>query len=111
MKGTYAAAAFARDRGGKERFEAELIALYPEGFNPARIERPAGRFLLAVDNRSDLEDVTLLLERENAGSHREVKVTRRIPRWRQVEDLSPGKYTLTVAEKPKWSCSITITAR
>lgn len=104
-------AAPAQGRGDKEQFEAESITLYPEGFYPARIVRPAGRFLLAVDNLSDLEEVTLLIERENAGRHRETKLPRRMPRLREIEDLPPGDYTLTVVERPEWSCSITITPR
>jgi hypothetical protein len=37
-------------------FQAELITTTPAGFEPTEITRPHGRFLLAIDNRSGLEE-------------------------------------------------------
>src|SRR5712675_1806348 len=43
--------------------EAELITIRPTGFDPAAIARPAIPFFLAVDNRSDHEEIALELRR------------------------------------------------
>ena len=37
--------------------QAELITVTPAGFEPAEITRPQGRFLLAIDNRSGLDEI------------------------------------------------------
>jgi len=47
-----------------QRIEAELITLTPDGFEPAEIKRSQGRFLLALDNRSGVREITLRLDRE-----------------------------------------------
>ena len=41
------------------RLEVELITVRPDGFEPAEIIRADGRFLLAVENRSGLEDLVM----------------------------------------------------
>ena len=48
-------------------FQAELITTTPAGFEPTEITRPHGRFLLAIDNRSGLDELDLYLERETGG--------------------------------------------
>jgi hypothetical protein len=94
----------------KERFEAEIITIRPNGFEPSEITRPKGRFILAVDNRSGVEEVTLRLDRETGNREREVRVHRKKLDWREVFDLNPGRYTLTEANHPNWVCHITIGA-
>src|SRR5258705_7861593 len=42
-----------------DRLDAELITLQPSGFEPSEITSPRGAFLLAVDNRSGLEEIEL----------------------------------------------------
>ena len=37
----------------------------PDGFQPASLTRPAGRFLLAINNRSGLKELTFQLTRED----------------------------------------------
>ena len=95
----------------QERVEAELITIHPTGFEPAEITRDGGRFVLAVDNRSGLEEVDLQLNRENGSREREARVHRQQLDWREFVDLPPGRYVLKEVNHPDWACLITITGK
>lgn len=102
-------AAFVPGNPAQERVETEIITLKPTGFEPSQITRPAGRFFLAITNRSGLEEVSLRLTAEGGNKVKESRVLRKKPRWRDLVDLPPGHYTLTEANHPEWVCQITIT--
>ncbi|MDQ3804574.1 MAG: hypothetical protein M3416_12165 [Acidobacteriota bacterium] len=89
--------------------EAEVITLTPTGFEPAEIYRPAGRVLLAVDNRSGEEEVVLRLEHEDGERVHEGRASRSANALRKAVNLRPGVYTLAEANHPEWQCRITIT--
>ena len=93
----------------REALATESLTLRPSGFEPAEITRPAGRFLLAVDNHSALDEISLRLERDGSGKLYEVHLTPQKQNWRQVIDLAPGSYTLTGVNQPGWACRITVT--
>jgi len=90
--------------------ETEVIELQDQGFTPAEIRRPQGKFLLAVNNRSSAPDVTFLLSKGtgNAELQHQKRLTR-VKTWRQVVDLKPGRYVLQVSNHPEWTCDVTIT--
>lgn len=94
----------------QERVEAEVITILPTGFNPSAVTRPRGRFLILVDNRSGLDEVTLRLDQVAGHRLREVRLTKEERILRRVEDLPPGEYLLTEADHPDWACRITITS-
>ena len=98
------------DNARRER-EAELITIEPHGFEPVEITRPQGRFLLAVDNRSGLEDIQLHLERAEGGRVPALEARNRRLSWREEVDLPLGRYVIRETNHPEWSCRITITAR
>lgn len=98
----------AQNQPQRERVETELITVRPFGFEPAEITRKQGRFLLAVDNRSGLEEVTLRLDRVTGNRLRDVNVPRRKLDWREFMDLPPGRYVLSEAAHPEWTCTVTI---
>lgn len=91
--------------------EAELVTATPTGFEPAEITRPQGRFLLAVDNRSGLNDLDLYLERETEGRVNVALGRRGKLKWREVLDLPPGHYFLRATNDATWRCSLTLTSR
>ncbi len=95
----------------RERLEVEYITLWRGGFDPAEITRPHGRFVLAINNRTSLEEVEIRLERQNGGSVRAARLTRRKRNWSDAVELPPGRYLLTEANHPEWKCLITITPR
>ena len=95
----------------RAQLEAELVTITPTGFEPGEISRPQGRFLLAIDNRSGLDEVEMYLERET-GARVHSSFTRKGKlAWREVVDLPPGTYILRAAYDEKWRCRITLTAR
>ena len=96
-------------QAARERLESELITVTPAGFDPHEIARPRGRFLLAVENRSGLNELDLRLDREAGGRLREARMPWGHLRWRDVVDLPPGRYVLTEVSRPEWACRITIT--
>lgn len=88
----------------------ELIDLRPSGFEPSEITRPAGRFLLRVNNRTGPTDLSLMLVQES-GKSEGIKRLSRMKTWREVLDLQPGRYVLREATHRDWLCHITITER
>lgn len=104
----YPSAALVQNR---ERVEAELITIEPHGFEPARITRSQGRFLLGIDNRSGLENIQLRLERAEGGRVPALEARNRRLSWREEVDLPPGQYVIRATNQHEWSCLITITSR
>jgi len=91
--------------------EAEVVTATPTGFEPGSITRPAGRFLLAVDNASGLNELDLYLERET-GTRENIVLSRRGKlKWRQIIDLPPGRYILRAANDESWRCNINLIPR
>ena len=90
------------------RLEAELLVVRADGFHPKEITRPPGRFLLALQNHSTAEDLWLVLRREGDSSMREVRTSKKQSKSRQFVDLPPGRYVLSEASHPDWSCTIII---
>ena len=93
------------------QLETELVTITPTGFEPAEITRPQGRFMLAIDNRSGLDDVDLYLERETVGRVNVALSRRGKLAWRETIDFPPGNYVLRAANDQSWRCAFTITPR
>lgn len=93
-----------------ERLEAELVVVGPNGFEPAEITRPAGQFLLMIDNRSGLDQVQVRVE-SVTGRERlyDVGLSRKDFTWNTSLRLPPGEYLLTEASHPDWACRLTLT--
>lgn len=97
--------------GPQAPVQAELITITPTGFEPAELTRRQGRFLLAIDNQSGLDEVQFYFERE-AGGRVNVPLSRRGKlAWREVIDLTPGTYILRATNDENWRCRIRITAQ
>src|SRR5260370_3138313 len=82
--------------------ELERITITPRGFEPGEITRSGGHFLLAVDNRSGLDDVSLRLERVAGARVHEQRVSRSTGSWRGVVNLAPGSNQLAEAHQLAW---------
>src|SRR5262245_20096215 len=96
--------------GRRAKLQAELITLLPYGFMQATITRPKGPFVLAVDNRSGLDVMSLQLTREMGNKIHEVNVPGETLDWNKVIDLDTGRYVLSEINHPKWGCTLIITA-
>lgn len=95
----------------EERIEVERLMISPAGFEPAEIRRPQGAFILAVNNQSGINEVTLRLEREAGNRLNEVKMPKGKRYSNNTLDLKPGRYSLTEANHPDWAAQIIVTAR
>ena len=91
------------------RTEAELLVLRSEGFKPNEITRPPGRFLLALQNHSSVEEISLVLKQESGASMRQVRMAKRQSKLKEILELPPGRYVLTETNHPEWTCTIVIT--
>jgi len=91
------------------RPEVEIITLTDSGFDPAQITRHAGRILLAVNNKTSLDQLILRLSQEGGRPLQEARLIRGGRNWRQTVDLAPGTYMLGEAGHPDWVCRITVT--
>jgi hypothetical protein len=91
--------------------EAQRITLRPTGFEPAEVTRPAGRFLLAINDRSGQRDASFILLRQNGERLREVRMrdTPRKHEWREIVNLPPGRYLLADSANPERVCQILLT--
>ena len=98
----------ARSLPTQDRIEAETITLGTTGFEPPEIRRQAGRFLLAVNDLSGLDETAIRLESEGGQVLHEATLGRRQQKWRKVVELAAGAYALTVAGRPEWRCQIFI---
>jgi hypothetical protein len=103
--------AAALDQGPQAPIQAELLTITPTGFEPSELSRPRGKFLLAIDNRSGLDEVEFYFERETGGRV-DVPLSRRGKlAWRDIIDLTPGTYILRATNDQSWRCRLTITAQ
>ena len=97
-----------RDFNRAHDMTVEMISVGPDGFQPASLTRPSGRFLLAINNRSGLEELSLQLSREDGKLMQQARVNRKQPSWRSVVNLPAGTYRLTETSNPDWICTIVI---
>jgi hypothetical protein len=93
-----------------KRLEVELLVLRADGFHPKEITRPAGQFVLAVQNHSTAEEVSLILKQERGTAIRQANSASRQSKLRELVDLPPGRYVLTEVNHPEWNCTIVITS-
>ena len=98
-------------REKQARVETELITLQPSGFEPNEIRRPQGAFILGVDNRAGVEAIELQFMRADGQRLNALQTPKRKVSWREVVDLAPGEYLLSVANHPEWTCKVTILPR
>lgn len=96
-------------QGASDRVEAELLVLRSDGFTPKEITRPPGRFLLALQNHSSEEELSLVFKQETGSSVKEVRMPKRQSKFKELLQLPPGRYVLVETKHPDWTCTITIT--
>jgi len=76
------------------QLESELITITRRGFEPREITRPVGRFLLMLENRSDLAAISMQLKREDGEVVREVRFDARRFRLEHGVGSSGRRYLL-----------------
>lgn len=93
--------------------EVEIVSLKEWGFEPPVITRPPGKFLLVLNNQSQLTgSLTISIVEEKGRKLKDVKADHQgNHRSTHLFDLSPGRYEIKVLEQPKWVCELKVTAR
>lgn len=93
----------------EEKAKVIHFTIRPTGFEPAEVTIPAGKYLVAIQNRSGLRELMLRLNAEAGGRLLEVNMPKGKLDWRRWLNLTPGDYTLTEVNNPEWVCHIKIT--
>ena len=98
-------------QGPQASVQAELITVTPTGLEPSELTRSKGRFLLAIDNQSGLDEVEFYFERETGGRVNVPLSRRGKIAWREMIELTPGAYVLRARNDESWRCRIRIAAQ
>jgi hypothetical protein len=88
-----------------------VVAITPRGFEPAEVLLASGRSFLSVENRSGARGLTLRLDSEHGNRVREFTQPEDELDWADELNLTPGLYTLAVADHPGWVCRVVVNAR
>jgi hypothetical protein len=91
------------------RITSHLLTLRQRGFDREEVSWPKGRFFITIDNKTNLDELNLQLDREAGGRVKEAKLKMRKERSLGVFDMTPGVYLLTEAGHPGWVCRIRVT--
>jgi hypothetical protein len=91
------------------------ITVTSRGFDPSEIEVPEGRYLISINNRSEIPDLDLRFGALNA---RKLKESKRLKDkdghelksldWRGLFNLDKGIYKITESSHPDWSVEIRV---
>lgn len=91
-----------------DAIEEFSLTLNQKGFAPAELNPNGRRFLLSVDNRTDVKTPVLKLSDKDGNFVREIRVPEAAGDWGELFELKSGKYVLSEANHAAWSCSIVI---
>jgi hypothetical protein len=95
--------------GATQSLPGVVVTLYPQGFEPKEITRPAGTFLLIVNDYSRLDSTSLRLENASGIQLNGAASQKETPRWIRTQSLAQGEYILREENHPQWVCEIHIT--
>jgi hypothetical protein len=99
------------DFGGVQDSPEISVTLRNEGFNPAELNIPAGRFLFSVDNRSGVSELVLRLSKSDGTRIREIRISSNRGDWNEMFELAPGKYLLSEANHSNWVCRLIVQSK
>jgi hypothetical protein len=85
------------------------VAFTIRGFEPAEMSLPHQDILLMLANKSGFINAKFQLHRDNGQKMIELPFLNLKRRARERLKLPPGRYLLTEASHPNWSCQITVT--
>ena len=95
--------------GQQVRIVSTVLRLH--GFEPADIPSVAGRTFLLIHNRTGLQDISLIVERQVGPQQKQLVHSARAERrhrWTATLELTPGTYVITEANFPKLACRVTV---
>lgn len=86
----------------------EPVTLKPGGFEPKELRLQASPFVLSVNNRSRVFDLSFELYREDGHKLHEIKGPKGQVHPMKLIDLPPGNYLLKEVNHPEWTCRIVL---
>ena len=92
----------------QDAIEEVSLTLSSSGFAPAELRPHGGKFLLSLDNRTDVKELTLRIARNGGVQIREIRVPGGGGDWSELFELQPGNYTVSEVNHPNWTCTIVI---
>lgn len=93
----------------KDPIEEVSLMLTSSGFAPAEIRPHGKKFLLSLDNRTDVQELTLRMARNDGVLIREIRVPGGSGGdWSELFELQPGNYTFSEVNHSNWTCTIVI---
>lgn len=97
--------------------QVKLVTLSPRGFEPDEILVTQKRFVLAIDNRSQLDEVSIQFLQVTG---KPAAPLSRLQQWRMPRarvnantlfELPPGDYLLTEVNHANWVCKLTVSSK
>jgi hypothetical protein len=87
--------------------EAFLITITPDHIQPAQLTSSEGFFIIAIENRSGLENLSLRMTSKEGLIHQtDMPLLKTM--WTGEFHLSKGTYELRESSHPDWVCTITV---
>ena len=90
-------------QGGRDEVRLELSS---NGFAPAEFQHGPGTFAIAVENKILSGEYTLKLTAEDGTVLNEFQIQKGSSAW--TVNLPTGRYELTEANHPQWTCRIVV---
>lgn len=87
----------------------ELLTLKPTGFDPPEITVPQKSFLLVIENRAGVRDLSFRFDKEVGARLNNIRVPYKRASWSGLVDLPPGEYKMTEVMRPEWVFRLKIT--
>lgn len=92
----------------QDPIEEVSLMLTSSGFAPAELRPHGKKFLLSLDNRTDVKELTLRVARNDGVQIREIRVPGGGGDWSELFELQPGTYTFSEVNHANWTCTIVI---
>jgi hypothetical protein len=93
----------------QDAIEEVSLMLKADGFAPTEVRTHGRKFLLSLDNRTDVKQLTLRMTRSDGVRIREFLVPAGGGDWSELFELQPGTYTFSEMGHPNWICTIVVT--
>jgi hypothetical protein len=90
-------------QGGRDEVRIEMSN---NGFAPSEVQHAPGTFAIAVENKTVSVEYTLRLKADDGTVLSELQVQKGSTAW--TVTLQTGRYTLSEASHPEWTCRIVI---
>lgn len=91
--------------------QVKLVTITSGGFEPVELLVTQKSFLLAIENRSRLDEVSLRLSQADSSNLAATSLSRVRLQWNHLFTLPQGEYLLTEDAHPDWVCKITVKPR